>query len=243
MHESEQAAAKVYGWRARRRRHTDDREAQVLEVVLSEQEDGASIDVVGEEGGHERAQTERIEPAPELFPVPHQHIALQSQHLEVGQAANRRQVLSDGLAVELKLVQVLVAPLDEATKHFQARSALATRTLRARLLLVPAEFHAHVLLPHTRALQLEVVCVLVTKLTAPALHLHARHVHLGRALVCLVLNLILKPQPRPARPAQPALELEVVQIPVLLPCPAIFDPDTRDETDRTEERLGFNRTV
>ena len=75
--------------------------------------------------GHELAEAERIEPRAELFGVPREHIARQPEHLQVGQPADRREVLRDGLAVELVLVQVLIAPLDEAAVDLDARGALA----------------------------------------------------------------------------------------------------------------------
>eukprot|EP00965_Chrysotila_dentata_P224600 6194275-Pleurochrysis_carterae.AAC.1 len=71
--------------------------------------------------------------------------------------------------------------------------------LRTCVLLLAAELHAEVGLPDARALQLEVVRVLVTPLAPAALHLHPRHVHLGRALPRLVLELTLEEKACAAR--------------------------------------------
>eukprot|EP00967_Tisochrysis_lutea_P060230 scaffold77003_cov33-Tisochrysis_lutea.AAC.1 len=163
----------------------------VLQVLFSEQKDGAAVNIVSEEGGHHRSEAKCVQPSPKLFAVPHEHVALQPQHLEVRQTA-------DGC-------EVLVAPLNKAAEDLQARSALAARALGARLLLVAAELHADVLLPHSRALQLEVVRVLVSELAASSFDLEPSDIHLRWAFIRLVLHLVLEPEPGPACPAESTL--------------------------------------
>mmetsp|Transcript_14159 Transcript_14159/g.29891 ORF Transcript_14159/g.29891 Transcript_14159/m.29891 type:complete len:205 (+) Transcript_14159:549-1163(+) len=171
---------------------SDEVESELSEMILGEQENGATVEVVVLEGRHQLPKPERLEPARELLAVPQQRVARQAEHLEVWQPSDGGEACGDRLAVEVKLVQVLVAPVDKATEHLEARRALASRALSACVLLLAAELHAEVGLPDARALQLEVVRVLVTPLAPAALHLHPRHVHLGRALPRLVLELTLE---------------------------------------------------
>ena len=193
--------------------------------------------------GHELAEAERIEPRAELFGVPREHIARQPEHLQVGQPADARQVLRDRLAVELVLVQVLVAPFDEATVDADAGGALAVGAFGGGDLLLLRRAHPDVALPNARALQLEVVGVAVGEVIAPAFHLDASDVHLGGALHRLILDLILKPQPRPRRPSVTALQLEVIQIAVLLSRSPVLDADASEETSGAMERLGLNGPI
>mmetsp|Transcript_47136 Transcript_47136/g.108305 ORF Transcript_47136/g.108305 Transcript_47136/m.108305 type:complete len:319 (+) Transcript_47136:325-1281(+) len=160
----------------------DEREAELLEVLLRQQKDRPSVHVVREEVGRHLAEAQRVEPRGELLAVPREHVAAEVQLLQVGQAADRREVLRDGLAVEVVLVEVLVAPLDEAAVDLEAGDALAGGALLVVRLLQPAELHPHVALPHPGALQLEVVRVDVAELLAALLHLQPRHVHLHRTL-------------------------------------------------------------
>mmetsp|Transcript_28839 Transcript_28839/g.49243 ORF Transcript_28839/g.49243 Transcript_28839/m.49243 type:complete len:215 (+) Transcript_28839:798-1442(+) len=183
----------------------DERKAELTQVLLREKKDGAAVDVVREEGRAELPEPERVEPRHELVAVPDEDVAREGEHLQVGQPSDAGQVLRDRLAVQVVLVEVLVAPLQEPAVDLEAGDAFAGGALLVGRFLQPAKLEPHVALPHARALQLEVVRVAVRPVIAAPLHLDASDVHLGRALPRLVLHLVLEPQARPSRPAVAAL--------------------------------------
>ena len=60
-----------------------------------------TVDVMRQEAGHQIAQPQCIEPNAQLLAIPRQHIAVEAEHLQIRQTANRCEVGSDRLAVEL----------------------------------------------------------------------------------------------------------------------------------------------
>ena len=51
-------------------------EAELLQMILGEQEDSAAVDVVRKKVGSEISKPKRIEPRSELLAVPREHIAV-----------------------------------------------------------------------------------------------------------------------------------------------------------------------
>merc|ERR1711871_998699 len=70
-------------------------EAELLEVLLCKQEDGATVNIVCEEVGREIAEAERVEPCRQLFPIPSEHVPMQPKHLQIRQSADRRKIGRD----------------------------------------------------------------------------------------------------------------------------------------------------